>query len=184
MLGAVVDGHHLVTLKELADEAKDGTPLVVRNGWLAAKEIQADIRNSILSLPVEKQKEYESLAEDFILVGDGVLSNYCTEKNIPIRTLSFPDAMAIAVATDIDAILATDEWPLRLVANSVELDDGKKSQLFSTLNLLKLFENANKITRIERIDIVKDWLRSGEKLLKGWENDYQSIFGELAPTVQ
>lgn len=184
ILGSVVGGHRLVTLHELANESKDGTNLVERNGWLSARDIQQDIQSAVFPLSPEQRAEYAELAQQYRQIGDGVLREHCRAKGIIMRYLSLADAKALAVATDFDAILATDEWPLRLVSSKVELDDGKQPQLFSSLDLLHLLELEEKITRNERVDIVKEWLRVGENLLTNWRADYQIIFKEAPPTVQ
>jgi len=171
-------------LSELANEARDGSGLVERNGWLSASDIQHDIQAAVFKLSPAKQVEYTELAKDFLEVGDDVLRRYCTEKGIKVRNLSLADAKAIAVATDLGAILATDEWPLRLVASFVEMDDGKRTQLFSSLDLLQLLELEQKITSEERIAVVRDWLRAGEHLLDSWRGDYQRLFKEAPPSAQ
>jgi hypothetical protein len=183
ILGSVVNGHRLVTLHELANESKGGG-LVERNGWLSAQDIQHDIQSAVFPLSDEQQAEYTGLAKEFRQMGDHVLHEHCKARNISLRYLSLADAKALAVAADFNAILATDEWPLRLVSTKVELDDGKQPQLFSSLDLLQLLEIGQKITRDERAGIVKEWLRAGEHLLTSWRADYQVLFNEAPPTAQ
>jgi hypothetical protein len=180
----VVGGYRLVTLRELAREAGSGTPLVQRNAWLSSQDIQQDIRAAVFPLTDQQQTEYDDLAREYRQVGDSVLAGHCAAEGIGAKTLSIADAKALAVASDFDAVLATDEWPLRLVATKVERDDGTEPVLFSSLDLLLLLEKDGKLARDERVAVVKDWLRVGEKLLSTWRDDYQRLFGEAAPTVQ
>jgi hypothetical protein len=184
ILGSVVSGHRLVTLSELANEVREGTAVVERNPWLSASDIQQDIRGAVLEVAAAKRAEYLELAKEFLEIGDQVLQSYCYGKGIIVRELSLADAIAIAIATDLDAVLATDEWPLRLVAGSVEMDDGKRTQLFSSLDLLQLLESEQKISPDDRIAIVKGWVRAGEHLLGSWREDYKRLFGGTPPTAQ
>jgi hypothetical protein len=184
ILGTVIAGYRLLTLQELADEAKVGTNLVERNAWLCAPDIQQDIDGAVFELSAEQRLEYLELAKQYRHLGDGMLRAYCIEKGITVRSLSLADAKALAIATDFNAVLATDEWPLRWVSTKVELDDGRTTQLFSSLDLLKLLETEGKISRSERVEIVKEWLRMGEKLLSGWRIDYGALFNEVPPTAQ
>ena len=81
-------------------------------------------------------------------------------------------------------MLATDEWPLRLVAGQCELDDGSRARLFSSLDLLRLLEIAGAITPVQRRDIVRRWIREGEHLMRDWAQSYRALFNESPPTVQ
>jgi len=184
ILGQAVGGYHLVTLHELADEARDGTGLVERNAWLLAADVQRDIHGAVMSLTVEQRSEYTTLAKFYRDEGDGILHAHCTEKAIRVRSLSLADATALTIALDLDAILATDEWPLRLVASTMAVDDDARAELFSSLDLLWLLEAEEKISREDRKTVVREWLQAGEGLLNTWRDDYRRIFSEGPPTVQ
>ncbi|WP_141100764.1 hypothetical protein [Roseateles aquatilis] len=184
LLGTVVAGHRLVTLAELAGEAARGTPLVDNNGWLLQDDIQRDLREGILALTASEANAYWELADQYRQMGDAVLFEHCQSRGILVRSLSRLDALALAVATDRTAVLATDEWPLRLVAGQCELDDGSRARLFSSLDLLRLLEIAGAITPVQRRDIVRRWIREGEHLMRDWAQSYRALFNESPPTVQ
>jgi hypothetical protein len=118
-------------------------------------------------------------------LGNGELLRYCQSKEIKTRALHRNDAKSLSAALELGAALATDEWPLRYVADLYEADDeGNPLQLFSSVELIELLEREGQITRAERIKIYADWLRNGESLLRETPEIYMRLFNEMAPTAQ
>ena len=70
---------------------------------------------------------------------------------------------------------------MRLVAKDLMEDPAEyKIGLLNSLELLHILEINGKIDSEERRNTVDAWIRNSEKLLKGWENEYQRLFKESA----
>jgi hypothetical protein len=102
---------------------------------------------------------------------------------VKLRELSAADAKALAAADVLDAAPATDEWPLRLVAETL-LGGTDGVQLFSSVGLMHLMERAGKLTRGMRIETMRSWLVSGELLHRDCRDEYRNCFGEEPPDGQ
>ena len=184
ILGGIVGNHKLVTLRELAREAEDGTPLVERNAWLLTDDIQNDIRNGVLNIPAEDVDFLRQSTSDYRNLGDQVLRRYCAEhRREPVRILSNADAKALAVAAHYGYVLATDEWPLRVVCQHFDEQDGEGPVLISSVGLLKLLEDGGHINAQQREGVLREWMRAGE-WLRHWNDEHLQLFGTAAPVVQ
>lgn len=184
ILGQVVSGYALKTLSELASELK---ALAGRQdlAWLSDKDIQQEVDAAVLTLTRGQRKIIYQDGSEIRVHGDAQLRKYCTDKGLqPIRSLSRCDARALAAALELNAALATDEWPLRRVAEDYDYDDGNPVHLFSSVELLDLLEKQGLLNRDDRIKTYADWLKDGTKLLHGSAHRYKQLFGETAPTAQ
>lgn len=90
----------------------------------------------------------------------------------------------MAACLELKAALSTDEWPLRLVSELYDDDDGEPVQLFSSVELIGLLERDGLITRDVRMKTYSDWLKNGEALLRESPEIYTKLFGEIPPTAQ
>lgn len=186
ILGKPVSGYTLKTLSGLAQELKN---LASRRGdlyWLTSPIIQTEVEAAAIQLTRAQTKAVDDGARGIQQFGNGELLRYCqSQQIIKIRALHRNDAKALSAALELGAALATDEWPLRYVADLYDGDDeGNPLQLFSSVELIELLEREGQITRAERIKIYADWLRNGESLLRETPEIYQRLFNEKAPTAQ
>lgn len=184
ILGQPVAGYQLMTLRELADELK---ALAARHefAWLGSKDIVKDVTNAVLPLTRAQQAAIRRDAPGIRSHGEAELLKHCIAKGLAAgRTLSFKDAKALAAALELQAALATDEWPLRLVAGFYDDDFGEPVELLSSVELLGLLEKQGLLSRDERIKTYASWLKDGAKLLRGSGRLYLELFGEAPPTAQ
>jgi hypothetical protein len=181
ILGGVFGGLQLVTLIELAEEAGPGSNVAQEFGWMLDKGIQGELRNAVLKLREPKKSRVMNDAKVIRRLGDGVLKAHCAEQKIPVRTLSLADCTALATAMELNAILATDEWPLRHVA---EQYDDEPIPLLSSVELLAVLEADGALTREQRVLTVRAWLKEGQNLHRDWAATYYARFGEAPPTAQ
>jgi hypothetical protein len=181
ILTLIVGGHRLMTLEPLAAEAMGGrSPLVQRFPWLLDKSIQGELVAGILPLPENERELFQQSAAVFRAHANRFLDKYCAERRIQRRSLSAEDCMAWTVAAEYEAVLATDEWPLREACGHVQFDDEQPGLVdtMTTLDLLQLFERDGRIGAEQRRLVVKQWVASGECLLRGWEQHYEALFAE------
>lgn len=185
LLGKVVAGLKFMTTADLAAETMFQKGLGGRQSWLADPAIQADLAAAIVKLREPKKSRMLEEAHYFRRAGNTMLRTYCTAQNIHVRELSTVDAKAWATAVQINGILATDEWPLRKASNFIDADDqGNKLPLFHTLELLALLEGAGELTSLQRLDMMRNWRMSDEKLHRNADAEYRRLFGEEPPNAQ
>lgn len=183
LLGSVVGGFKLMTLTELKLETSLRSNVRERHPWMGAVDIQADLDGACLKLREPKKGKIEQAARVARTTGNGLLAAHCASHGIPLlRELSLTDARALAATDVLDASLATDEWPLRLVATSMGMGD--PGQLFSSVELLHLLATVGSLGRDERIQTVRVWIQQAEALQRGWEARYAELFGEAPPDGQ
>lgn len=184
IMNCVISGHELKTLQGLASELK-GLARRPEWSWLGEAAIQCEIDKSIVLLSRAQKRAIEEDAEGIKAFGDAKLHEHCTKhKTRSIKALSLDDAKVLAASLELDAILSTDEWPLRLVSGFYDYDDGGPVKLFSSVDLIHLMEKEGLLSREDRMKTYADWLRWGEQLLKESPNIYLQLFGEIAPTAQ
>lgn len=179
-----VAGFELKTLEGLAKELKlkaEGNEFA----WLGEKAILDDVDTAIVQLTREQRRVITLDAGGIVKAGNAALYAYFNEKQLKVRrTLSFPDAQVLAACLELNAILATDEWPLRHVAKFYDYDDGEPVELFSSVELIELFEREKLITRDERIKTYSDWLKDGTAMLRESTEIYFRLFKEAPPSAQ
>jgi len=185
LLGTVVSGHKLMTTVDLAAETLGNSGLGGRQAWLASADIQADMGGATLKFREPKSSRVADEANAFRRTGNAILRKDCEAKGIFVRTLSIVDARAWAAAAILNGVLATDEWPLRLVSTRVDVDDdGNKLGLFSTIDLVHLLEQAGALTSAQRVDLMRSWRLSGEALHREADDDYRRLFQDDPPDAQ
>jgi len=184
VLSRPASGYEFKTLAGLAKELKN---LAIRPdlAWLSDKVIQSEVDAAVVPLTRAQRQAVEDDTPAIQKHGNGELLKHCvaTSRN-HIRTLSRNDAKVLAASLELGAAMATDEWPLRLVAGFYDYDDGKPVELFSSVELIALLEREGLLTRDDRIRTYSGWLKSGENLLAESPEIYQDQFGEKAPTAQ
>lgn len=184
ILGTVVAGYQLLTLEELRLEVRPNTSVSDRNAWLQAKDIQNDLANAVLRLREPKASKITKAAKVYRTAGDKILRVHClAEKTEVPRQLSGPDARALATALELDAALATDEWPLRLVASTMFGGPGGL-ELLSSVGILHMMLLAGVLTAVQCAETMRLWCVSGEALPRGARDEYQQRFGANAPDGQ
>ena len=174
-----------MTLQELADELKN-LASNDKHAWLSDGEIQLEVNGAVIKLTTKQEATIQKETPSVRRYGNAALQKYKANQGIarPL-TLSLADARALTVAIELGAALATDEWPLRLVADYIEADDdGGHVELLSSVELLHLLETADAITKDERVKVYADWRKIGEPLLRDSDSRYLRLFGEDAPTAQ
>ena len=184
LLGQPASGYVLNTLAELAAELR-GLAKSDELAWLSDPGIQKDVAAGLVELSRKQKETIRDDARGIRDFSDGVLRKHCeANKTVRIRALSLADAKALAATLELQAALATDEWALRHIADLYDGDDGNPVELFSSVELLRLLEKEGLLSREERIQTYRGWLRDGANLLKGSNQRYFELFDEAPPTAQ
>jgi rRNA-processing protein FCF1 len=184
ILGSTASGYDFKTTAQLANELKN---LAERShfAWLSAPDIQDEVEASVVVVTKAQRDAIQQDAKGIREFGDDVLQRHCIEKNLSFsKSLSSADAKLLAAVMELNASMATDEWPLRVVAGWYGYDDGQPLHLLSSVELLALLEQEGRITRDDRVKTYANWLKSGEKLLRESSAKYAQLFGESPPTAQ
>jgi len=168
----------------LANEFKNIIKRKDQYCWLSKKDIHDDVELAILTLTSKQQSVIDQDTIGILKDGNSALHKYCQERGINIRKLSPTDARLLASALELNAAMATDEWPLRLVADLYDYDNGKPVDVLSSIDILFFLEKEKLLTPDERKRIYADWLKFGEKLLNQSPNIYRELFGEEPPDGQ
>lgn len=184
ILNRPVLGYELRTLQSLANELKHIANRRDEYAWLSAKNIQDDVDFAIVTPTRGQVAAIEQDAADIIKIGNATLQNYCTERAIDLRRLSMADARILSAALELNAAMATDEWPLRHVSSLYDYDNGAPVELFSSVDLIFFLEQEKLLTPEDRKRVYADWLKFGEKLLKGSDEIYRQRFGDYPPNGQ
>ena len=186
ILGADVGGFSIRTLTDLVNEFRNGGRLQVEYAWANADIDAAVNAGAVLVLNADQitAVQYElSFVKPF---GNALLERYCTDrpKPISIKSLSTNDAKLIATAMVLEAVIATDEWPMTHVVADLIQDDEREIEIWNSFDLLNLLETHDQITPEDRRNTVKSWMRNGEALPRNWEAQYRRLFNEPAPRLQ
>lgn len=181
ILGSTLGGRRLMTLTDLASECGASTGAAAGHPWLLDQSIQAELAANRLKLRQPKSGQVEAWAKHFRQSGNKLLREHCLAAGLSIvRELSLADARCLAAAEVTKSLLATDEWPLTLVAK--ELSDVE--QVLTSVDVVRQMETDLKISRAQRIAIVSGWLRDGQNLPRDWQSRYLVLFGEEPPDAQ
>lgn len=179
-----VCGYELRTLYALAEELKSLT-LRGEFAWLADGVILTEVDAAVVALTRAQSLAVRQDYPGIRSYGNAELKKYCESKNLTqIRSLSSADAKALATALELNAGLATDEWPLRYVASYYDYDDGNPLELHSSVELIALFEKAGLLSKDDRKKTYADWLKTGARLLRESDEMYKKLFNEPPPTAQ
>lgn len=184
ILGRPVAGYELKTLNGLAAELKN---LAKRPdlAWLSDHVIVNEVDAATVALTKAQRQAIDQDALDIQKVGNSALyKDYRDRKLKGLRALSLADSKALAACLELNAALSTDEWPLRLVSEMYDYDNGDPVRLFSSVELIALLEQEGLIDRETRIRTYADWLKNGEKLLRESPAIYFRLFNEAPPTAQ
>jgi hypothetical protein len=184
-LGRTVGNYYLVTLPCLINEFLNGKKLLKKYAWLESTVRAEDLSSIALSLSKKSQAEVDVLVDSHFDYVNSVLAVHCDERKIIERQISAEDCQLLATGIFLNAIIATDEWPMGLVvADLLSVpEDNYRIEIFTSIHILHLFENANLISSKERKATIKSWLQNDEKLKKDWRDLYWELFKEGAPTL-
>lgn len=186
LMQQVVQGYQLLTLEELGKELFASNRLKKDYPWVATDPKASDLKAGYLHLrgvSSTRVRQEKSILRPYART---ILADYCAKQRLAAtKSLSEPDITLLASALAFDAVIATDEWPLRLVVKSLlnDADEGDDYaiDLMSSLDILELLEQGGLLTREFRIQTVETWVRLNENLMRGWKADYERLFGEKAP---
>lgn len=184
ILGSTFSGYQLVTISDTHMEISSGSNVDARYPWLSEEVLQSEVIASRLNLREPKKSKIRELANHFRLRGNIVLDRLLAEGRIKEpRKISLVDAKVLATAEVLCAALATDEWPLILVAQELG-EVHENAGLFNSLDLLSLMERGGKLDKGQRVETVRSWCQNGELLPRNWRAYYAELFGEEAPGGQ
>lgn len=185
LMGQDIGGYRLLTLKKLVEEFQNNQNLVSNYPSIATGSKYDELTNSAIKIRGVNKKKIENLQKELAPYSKSFLESYCKRQKIEIiRRLSSPDLELLATAIIIKGIIATDEWPLRLIAADLMEDQEEyKIGLFNSLELLHLIQENGKISPEDRRKTVRSWMLYREKLLRDWREDYQRLFGESADSL-
>jgi hypothetical protein len=186
ILGADIDGFAIRTLTDLVDEFRKGKRLQDEYAW-ANNDIDAAIAaGAVLVLNAEQQKSMLDERQLIKSYGNALLEDHCIKraKPIAVRALSTNDATLLATALVMNAVIATDEWPMTHVAADLILEDGWDVEVWNSFDVLDLLERTKCISAQDRIETVQSWIRYREALPHGWEAQYECLFNEPVPKLQ
>lgn len=184
LMGQDIGGYRLLTLGCLVDEFLNSPSLTANYSWVAADPKRSDLTNAKLKLRGSNKASVEKVQKELRPYAKSVLETHCARNKTSLRSLSSRDLELLATTIVLKGIMATDEWPLRQVATDLMEDPDEYSiGLFSSLELLHLLEANGKLSPDGRRKTVDAWVRLRENLLKGWQEDYQRLFGESADSL-
>jgi hypothetical protein len=177
-------GYEFKTLPALAGELR-GLANGQRHSWLSDPVILSEVDGAAIALTSKQRNSIDTHAPNIRKFGQSVLRKYRADKGlIAPRNLSYADAVALTAAIELDAALATDEWPLRMVAGKVDADDeGNAVQLLCSVELLHMVEQEGQISRDARVKTYRDWINYKE-LFHEAPAMYRQLFGEAPPMGQ
>jgi hypothetical protein len=184
ILGRPVAGFELKTLDGLAKELKN---LAKRAdlAWLSDQVILKEVDAATVSLTKLQRDAIDQDALDIQKVGNATLYKDFQDRKLRVsRALSLADAKALAASLELNAALSTDEWPLRLVSELYDYDNGEPIELLSSVELIGLLESEGLMSREDRVKTYSDWLKNGEALLRDSPAIYFRLFSEAPPTAQ
>ncbi len=184
LLGRVLGEHKLVTTSALLGEATKSKSLLEKYPALKDARICRELEAATLKFSTKDQALLRELTEDLREGGQALLTQHCADQKIALRRLSLTDAAAWAVAMHVGGALATDEWPLRHVAELLSDDAGNTVPLFSSIGLLHLLRQADQLTPDECWNMMRQWRIEDERLHREADQEYKQLFGVTAPNAQ
>ncbi len=184
-LGRVVGNYQLLTLSTLIDEFRNSKRLMRDYAWVAATMKSENLAEASIELSAANVALIGEENKILAPYANSILENHCLKNRLDIiRSLSGRDSELLATAVVLEAVIATDEWPLKFVVDDLMIDaDEYNIAVITSLDVLKVFELNKLITRDERISTVKAWLNYNEMLPNKWREDYLSLFAERAPSL-
>lgn len=184
LLQQKVGAYQLLTLKALIDEFFESPRLLQDYPWVAKEPKVSDLKNAALRVSGINVRLINEQKKELRPYADAFLAKYCADRKIsPAKRLSSRDLELLAAAVVFRATVATDEWPLALVARDLMQDaDDYDIELMNSIDILHLLEANGILEREIRIQTCDSWLRLKEKMPNNWQKQYQALFGEPAPS--
>lgn len=185
LLGEVIVGHELLTLTILYNEFFNSQKLMQEYAFLDLIIQSEDKSKVLLKLIPAVEEHVRQIMRDHRRYVDEILEKYCASRGISTKRLSNCDLELLATAIEMEALIATDEWPLAFVVDDLmrDPDEGYRIGIMTSVDILYLLEQAGKLSREERILTVKSWMQNAENLHRDWRSFYRKLFNENAPTL-
>lgn len=184
--GETVDGRKLLTLTALINEFFSSRRLKQEYAWLQSTVKSEDRDRIELRLTQNEKASVDAIMQEHRDYVDDVLDGYCQKQRVPIsKRLSDCDLELLATAIEVKALIATDEWPLAVVVEDlmIEPEEGYQIGILTSIDIIYMLEHVGTLSREQRIETIKSWLRGGEKLHRDWPLKYRKLFQEAAPTL-
>lgn len=184
IFGLDIGGYKLLTLNCLIKEYLESPDLIERFPWIAKEPRVSELKNAKLKLRAANKQGVQRNIKELKPYTKAFLETKCKKEKIETKSLSKEDLELLATCVTIKCLLATDEWPLRLVAADL-MEDPEEYEIgiLNSLELIHLFELNGLIDAKQRRITVDAWVRQKEKLLRGWQHEYQRLFSESAEVL-
>ncbi len=184
ILGSIFSGYQLMTIPDTHMEISVGSNVDARYPWLSEEFLQSQVKASCLNLREPKKGKIQNLAKYLRVQGNIVLDGLLVDGRVQEpRKISMVDAKVLATAEVLSAALATDEWPLILVARELG-EVHENAGLFTSLDLLYLMEQGGNLNKEQRVQTVRSWCQNGELLPRNWRERYAELFNDDPPDGQ
>ncbi|WP_088177092.1 hypothetical protein [Paraburkholderia caledonica] len=185
-LGANVGDLKVVTLQSLVDEFLHSERLMTNYAWLEKDIAGVNPEVFSMSLTVADEKDIAVEIRQLGPWGNKLLEGYCRKQAIKkLRVLSKRDIQLLATAAVVEGVIASDEWPMKLVVDELTRDDDDYCiEIITSIDVLSLLEVHGRMSSEERRATVRSWLIYEEQLPRGWEEIYVRLFGEPPPKLQ
>ncbi len=184
LMGQDIGGFRLLTLESLVDEFHNNPVLTQSYPSVSSGPKHDDLTKAKLKIRSATKTSVKIAQTHLRPYAKSLLESYCNKRKINIHSLSNRDLDLLATTIELKGIMATDEWPLRIVAQDLMEDpDEYEIGIYHSLELLQLLENYGKLSPENRRKTVRSWVLYRENLLKGWELEYQRLFGESVASL-
>lgn len=184
-LGVEVGEYKILTLATLIDEFRESERLMKEYAWLQEDLAREDSANASVQLSEDDLKDVIFEKKQLRPYANSLLEKHCKKEGIGPKNLSDRDVSLLASAAVLEAVIATDEWPLTLVIEDLLSVEGEyEIQVITSLDVLHLLETNGMLTADDRKETVRSWQRCDEKLPRDWRNIYRRLFNEAPPTLQ
>jgi hypothetical protein len=183
-LGAQVGGYRMLTLRSLIEEFRQSPRLDREYAWVAADLAFERENGTLPDLPDHDREDVAKEIRQLRPYATAFLERHCARENIPPKSLSSRDLELLATAAVFDGVIASDEWPLKLIVEDLRSEDDYKIEIITSLEVLHILEQAGRLSADDRRNTIVSWLRCDEKLPRAWRELYQQLFGARAPTLQ
>lgn len=183
-MGEVIGNYKLMTLQSLIDEFYQSKRLQEIYAWATADIKAEDVGKIALQLTQQEESEVRQEYDLHEVYVQDVIQRHCLAQNTTVRSLSKRDLNLLATSIAKSAIIATDEWPLRLaIEDLISEEDEYEIAVISSLDILHLLEENKRLKPEERRETIISWIRYDEKLPRGWKRHYKQLFSESAPEL-
>jgi len=180
--GRTVAQYQIMTLETLANEVR-GLASGEAYAWLSVERLN-EIHSSIFKLTSAQATSIETRRKRDQPNWQLSLDAYCQSKGTTPRITSRNDGFALAAAIEHKAILVTDEWPLKWIAENFDYDDGSPIDSLLSVDVLALLEQNSVIDDNGRRQTYRSWRMAGESLHAASDRRYWLHFRETAPNAQ